>query len=92
MTDTAEQLLDTRASIPTLPCCLLGFLFFFFFFVFFVLLFFYIFYFFFFFLGVGTELRALHWPGKRSSTELNPQPHHAAFYNGLVVPGTGISR
>jgi hypothetical protein len=44
-----------------------------FFFVFFVLVFFSIFSFFF-FLVLGTKLRALHLPGKRSSTELNPQP------------------
>jgi hypothetical protein len=39
---------------------------------------------FFFFYGDGTELKALHLPDKRSSTELNPQPHIelvlSAFY------------
>jgi hypothetical protein len=32
------------------------------------------FFFFLFFSVLGTELRALPLPGKRSSTELNPQP------------------
>jgi hypothetical protein len=35
---------------------------------------FFFFLFFPFFPVVGTELRALHLPGKHSSTELNPQP------------------
>jgi len=30
----------------------------------------------FFFSELGTEPRALHFPGKRSTTELNPQPQN----------------
>jgi hypothetical protein len=62
------------------------------FFFFFLFLFSFLFCFFFFslFLVLGTELRALHLPGKRSSTLLNPQPLFSSFLRPLLRHGLVI--
>jgi len=44
------------------------------------MLLFFLFFFFFFFKELGTEPRALRFLGKRSTTELNPQPRCCSFY------------
>jgi len=53
----------------------------------FFLSFFFSFFFFFgsFFPELGTEPRALRFLGKRSTTELNPQPHFPNFFLGLFL-------
>jgi hypothetical protein len=49
-----------------------------------------LFFFFSLFLVLGTELRALHLPGKRSSTLLNPQPLFSSFLRPLLRHGLVI--
>jgi hypothetical protein len=46
---------------------------------------FFFFFFFFFFSVLGTELWAMHLPGKRSSSELNPQPPPPFFLLDIIT-------
>jgi len=51
----------------------------------FVLFFFFFFFFWFFFSELGTESRVLRFLGKRSTTELNPQPRDLSFWTPFLT-------